>query len=182
MRRPVSSFAPERSFFVMSASKVISAGLRAGFISAPPTWRRRLVDAIRAMMLAGPSLIVELLSQWLEDGTADEVIGRRRQEFERRVQMAGEILEGHEMQMPPHSCFAWLTLPEIWSTTEFALEAHRRGVGVAPAEIFSVSKGRSANALRVALGCVDDRETLRTGLTIIADVMKSSPSQATTTV
>jgi DNA-binding transcriptional MocR family regulator len=179
----VSSFRPERSLALLSASKVIAAGLRVGFIAAPSNYLGRVGDALRSTMLTPPPLTAEILTRWLGDGTAGETIGRRRKEFETRLKLATQIFKGCDIRVTPHSAHVWLMLPEPWSTTEFALQAQRRGVAVAPAELFAVNSRQSAaNAVRVSLGTASDREELKKGLEIVASTLRSTPFQEPTAI
>ena len=89
--------------------------------------------------------------------------------------MAMEILSGHNMIVNPMSYRVWLQLPEEWSSANFTMEAHRRGVAVAPAEAFAVKAERTANAVRICLGAAEDRKELRTGLETLAELLHRSP-------
>ena len=179
----ISSFAPDHSLAIMSASKVIAAGLRVAFIASPPGYRSRLIDALRSTLLASSPLTTELLVGWLKDGTADDVVARRRAEFAARIEIAREVLSGFEMNYTPHSCHVWLKLPPPWSTTEFAIQTHRRGVAIAPAELFAVNSRQSTvNAVRVSLGTIPKRETVRKGLELIARILNGPTVQETTAI
>jgi DNA-binding transcriptional MocR family regulator len=179
----VSSFRPDRSLALLSASKVIAAGLRVGFIAAPSAYIARLTDALRSTVLSPPPLTSEILARWLDDGTVANIIARRRQEFEARLKLAREILKGFDVRLTPYSAHVWLILPEPWSTTEFAIQVNRRGAAVAPAELFAVnSRQSSANAVRISLGTAPDRETLTRGLETVAATLRSTPFQGATAI
>jgi len=179
----IASFDPERSLAILSASKVIAAGLRVGFIATPPGYRARLIDSLRSTLLSPSLLTTELLAGWIADGTAADVVVRRRREFEGRLAIARESFEGLEFNATPHSCHVWLKLPPPWSTTEFALQAHRHGVAIAPAELFAVNSRQSTvNAARISLGTTAHRDQLRKGLELIARILRSSPFQEATAI
>jgi len=179
----ISSFAPDHCLAIVSASKVIAAGLRVAFIASPPGYRSRLIDALRSPLLVSSPRTTELLVGWLSDGTADAVIAGRRTEFVARMEIARHVLAGFDMNYTPHSCHIWLKLPPPWSTTEFAIQAHRNGVAIAPAELFAVNNRQCAvNAVRISLGSVSSRDVVRRGLELIARILKSPAVQETTAI
>jgi len=180
--QPISTLIPDRSFFVMSASKVVAAGLRVGFIAGPESWRGRLLDCLRAGMLTLTALPIELFTRWLDDGTVHEVIKRRRNEMQARMKLANQILSGFDITGHPEGSLLWLKLPENRTTTEFTLEAHRRGVAVAPGEIFAVERNQPVNGIRISLGTVPDRDTLRIGLEILAETLSGSSLPTATSI
>jgi DNA-binding transcriptional MocR family regulator len=178
----VSSFAPERSLAIMSASKTIAAGLRIGFMKVPVRFRQRVIDSLQTSMLNVPALMAELLTSWLEDGTSDKIIEKRRQEIACRQELSRSILRGYSLSTDQESPHMWLYLPEPWTGNEFTIEAYRRGVAITPAEIFAVDKNAPSNALRLSLANEPTRGSLRKGLQIIASILEGTPLQDSATV
>jgi len=168
----ISSFAPNRSCLVMSVSKTITPGLRVGFMVPPAQWRQKIVDSLQSGMLNVPSLSCEIVAGWILDGTADKVIARRRQELAWRHGLLEATLPGAATHANPHSCHAWLQLPEQWNCTQFSMEAQRRGVLVAPAEMFAVGRKTSTNAIRISVGAAESRESLQAALVILAGILE----------
>jgi DNA-binding transcriptional MocR family regulator len=173
----ISSYAPNRSFLVMSASKVIAAGLRVGFIVPPSHFKQNLIDSIRTTLLTPSALPSEVLTNWLENGTADKIIKKRVQELKKRQLLVAEILNGFKVQSCSTGSHIWLHLPGEWTSMEFTLEAHRRGVAVAPSEIFTVDKKTEVNAVRVTIAAQPQREPIKNGLEILAGILKGIPLQ-----
>jgi DNA-binding transcriptional MocR family regulator len=81
-------------------------------------------------------------------------------------------LPGTAIHPNPYSCHAWLRLPEHWNCTQFAMEAQRRGVLVAPAEMFAVERTSSVNAIRISVGAAESRESLQAALVILAGILE----------
>jgi DNA-binding transcriptional MocR family regulator len=178
----VSSFAPDHCFPIMSSSKTIAAGLRVGFLASPVKYRQRLIDSLQTSMLCVSAIPAELLAMWLEDGTAQKTIQKRQREIALRQQLATAILKKHVFTTHPASPHLWLQLPEDVTGNEFTIETYRRGVAVAPAELFAVHKSSPANALRITLANEVNRDTIKQGLEIIASILRGTPLQDSATV
>jgi DNA-binding transcriptional MocR family regulator len=172
---PISSLAPERSYLVASTSKVIAGGLRVGFVAMPSRSRQNLVDGLGATTLMISPLPVEIVATWIGNGTAEKIVKRRIREITERQRMAREILEECIMATKPTSYHIWLHLPEPWTSTGFTMEAQRRGVGVAPAELFAVEKPKPLNAVRICLATAANRQVLQRGLEVLASILEGSP-------
>jgi DNA-binding transcriptional MocR family regulator len=74
---PIAALAPERTLYVSSLSKSLSAGLRVGILLTPGGEHlERVLRALRATAYSAPALGPAVGAQWIEDGTADAT-GRR---------------------------------------------------------------------------------------------------------
>jgi len=178
----ISSFDQRNSCLVISASKVISAGTRTGFLVAPDRFRQKLIDTLQTSLLTPPTLTTELIAIWLKDGTAARTIEKRKIEIIHRQKLAASILSGYYNPVHTESTHIWLILPEHWSAMEFTVEAQRRGVAVTPAEIFATDKKAAHNAVRLTLTNDVGRELLRKGLEIIRNLLDSASGKSTVTV
>lgn len=172
---PVASYAPERTYFIAGYSKAVAAGIRIGYVAAPPEAIERLVQSIWATCWMVAPLTAEIATLWIEDGTADRIVQRKRAEAEARQQMARNILRNAAYKTQPHAFHIWLELPPKWRSADFTVEARRRGVGITPAEAFSIGDGPAPKAVRVSLGAAESRERLRSGLSTIAAILALSP-------
>jgi len=121
-------------------------------------------------------LCAELVTGWIEDGTADATTRRKRRESAARQKVARRILRGHEYRSHPNGLYLWLSLPPPWTSATFTAAARRQGVAVTPSEAFRVDEGQAPAAVRVCLGAPYDRRTLEEGLAIVASVLAASPS------
>ncbi len=167
---PLATRAPERTFFVASVSKVIAPGVRVAYVLTPRFAREQLKQAVWTSLMAVAPLSIELVTRWLEDGTAARVTERKRSEARARQSLAREVLRDLRYESHPESYFLWLHLPGPWSAAEFAVELRRHGVAVTPASAFAVPGSPVPNAVRVCLGAAESRELLRRGLEVIADL------------
>jgi DNA-binding transcriptional MocR family regulator len=178
----ISHYAPHRSYLIASVSKVVAAGLRVGYVTAPSRARQNLTDALVASTLAVSPLPAEIITSWIEDGTAEKTIENRRTDSRIRQELASAIFEGYRLGSYPTSYFVWLELPDRWTTMEFTMEARRRGVALTPAEIFAVDRKTARNAVRISISTAIDHSTLQRALQILRDMLDSSPRHDSTAV
>jgi DNA-binding transcriptional MocR family regulator len=168
--RPLASMAPEHTIFTTSVSKSVAPGLRVGYVHAP----ERLVPAIRsAVRLSSwmpPPLMGEIVSRWIEDGTAARLNEAQRAHAARRQTMARHALSGHSYKADPHGLHLWLSLPERWQANAFADAAKRAGVLLHPARSFAAAN-EAPEAVRLCLSHeISDHRVMR-GLAAIAALL-----------
>ncbi len=170
---PFAMLAPERTFHVSGVSKTLAPGLRAGFVVAPAAEQfERVLDAVRVMTYAPPAFGGLIATQWIEDGTADTILAEVREEAAARLVMArallGAAIETPRSDSAPH---VWLPMSEL-EAERLAGRALRGGAEVTPPSAPVVEVGYESG-VRVCLGAVPDRETLRRGLEIVAGALSS---------
>jgi len=178
----IAGIIPEQCYLVISVSKSVAAGLRVGFIAAPSHAQQKLADSLQTSNLGQPPLMAEIFTRWLEDGTVEKTIARRKHELAWSQQTACEVLKDFKVRSHPSSYHIWLELPDAWTGPKFTTEAQMRGVAVTPAEIFAVDQKSSINAVRLSLGGAPDRAHLKAGLEILADILSGSKRQEIATV
>ncbi|MCG8593414.1 MAG: PLP-dependent aminotransferase family protein [Kiloniellales bacterium] len=166
----VTSLAPDRCIYVCGTSKSIAAGLRVGYVLAPPALVKPIIDALRATYLASPALMAEITTLLIEDGHANEFAAWHRQESRARQALAREAL-GLDTGIALPSYHLWLPLPEPWRGPDFATELKAKGVLVAPCDQFAVDRSPLPHAVRLALGAVGGHGRLQEGLGIIAQTL-----------
>lgn len=173
--RPIAAFAPERSYYITSTSKTLAPGLRIGYVLAPPGGAERLAAGIRATTWAVCPSMAELVSSWIQDGTADSLVRQHRREAAARQALARSILADADYDSHPNGYHLWLKLPEPWRSETFAATARLKGVKVTPSEAFVVGRGSAPDAVRVCLGSAPNRTELERGLHLVAQALRSSP-------
>jgi DNA-binding transcriptional MocR family regulator len=172
---PVSSFARENSYYILSTSKSIAPGMRIAYLVAPERMVEPLATSLRATVWMAAPLMAEIVSEWIRDGTADRLMDQKRAEATTRQLMANEILNGFEFDSHPFSFHLWLHLPEPWRSNEFAAQLRRRGVLVTPAEAFVPGREEAPHAVRVCIGAPRSRAQLEKGLGIVKAVLQETP-------
>ncbi|HKS30720.1 MAG TPA: PLP-dependent aminotransferase family protein [Pyrinomonadaceae bacterium] len=172
---PLSHFAPERSYYILTTSKSIAGGMRIGYLLAPERMVERLATSLRSTVWMAAPLMAEIAAEWIKDGTAERLIEQKRREAEARQEMARRIFHGLRFHAHPLSFHLWLELPEPWRSDEFIAQARRRGVLVTPPEAFVPAREEAPHAVRVCLGGVRTRQQLEQGLKIVRELSRSAP-------
>ncbi|HEY6215418.1 MAG TPA: PLP-dependent aminotransferase family protein [Pyrinomonadaceae bacterium] len=172
---PLSSFAPENSYYILSTSKSIAGGMRIGYLVAPERMIEPLATSLRATVWMAAPLMAEIASEWIRDGTAERLVEQKRSEAAARQSIARAALDGFQFDAHPFSFHLWLHLPEPWRSNEFSAQLRRRGVVVTPAEAFVPGREEPPHAVRVCVGAPRSRAQLEKGLCIIRSVLQQTP-------
>ncbi|MCP4149951.1 MAG: PLP-dependent aminotransferase family protein [bacterium] len=172
----LASLAPEHTYFISSLSKILSGGLRVGFIKVPRKSYRRLLQTLQALVWNVSPLTFEMFNLLLNNGTVEKVITQRRKISEGRNRLAMEYLGDFAPGVHPHSSFLYMDLPHEWTPVQFSMEARRRGLSVSLGEIFAVNEKEAPHAIRICHGKPEDNEILQVGLKRLAAILKSKPT------
>ena len=178
---PLSSFAPEISTFIGSASKLLAPGLRIGFLLAPRTGGGRPVAVERLMAtMSGISwnaspLTAELALRWLGDGSAHALLKNKQVELAARRRLFDERFGDLLCRSDPASPHVWMQLPNPWRTDDFVSQARQRGVAVTGSEAFVVGRAMAPHAIRICLSTPRTRAEADRGLALLARVLDGRP-------
>ena len=168
---PLAALAPERTLYVSSLSKSLSAGLRVGILTTPGGEHlERVLRALRATAYSAPALGPAIGAQWIEDGTADALAAEVQVEMERRVRLARQVF-GPAAERPsfPASLHVWLPMAEL-DAERAAAHALRAGVEVTPPSA-PIVDWHGLSGLRVCLGGVEDYGELERALKVVAEAV-----------
>ncbi|HEV3422740.1 MAG TPA: aminotransferase class I/II-fold pyridoxal phosphate-dependent enzyme, partial [Paraburkholderia sp.] len=170
----LASFAPELTYYITGMSKNLGAGLRVAYLHAPtPRQAQRLAGALRATTVMASPFTVSLATQWIADGTAQEMLSAIRSESKARQAIAARVLGAWPYDAHPDGFHLWLPIPGEggWSSSELALQLRNQGIAAVASAAFSTD-GNPPNALRVCLGGSKNRDECEEALRIIADTLE----------
>lgn len=146
----IRALAPERTWYVGSLSKTVSAGLRFGYMVAPqgmgPTGRLTAQHSFFALSRPIEALVLHLLVS----GEAARLRAAVQTDLETRLQIAVNELGAFDLAWSPGVRFAFLRLPSGWRSSTFVSHAEAAGVVVRSADEYALMHGRAPNAVRVA--------------------------------
>jgi DNA-binding transcriptional MocR family regulator len=160
---PLSHFAPERSVLIGSLSKAVSAGLRVGYLHAPLPLIGRLSAAVRGTCWMASPLTLEVATQWIENGVAEQLSGQQIVEISRRKSLVAGLMDGLVYKTHSRSPHFWIEVPEPWRASQIAAELKEKNYLVATAEAFAVGHGAVPQFIRASVcnSAGDDRLLLR---------------------
>ncbi|NOW47752.1 DNA-binding transcriptional MocR family regulator [Novosphingobium sp. SG751A] len=173
--RPPPAFAtlaPDITWYVASLSKCIGAGLRIAHLVAPDQRQLWPVSAIlrTAAVMASP-LTTALSTQWIEDGTAWQVVHALRRECAARQKLVAEILPAGTYVTNREGFHLWMALPEPWQRSAFAARMRTSDLSVVVSDAFTVAD-MPVEAVRISLGGVLSRAELSTALQFVSHVLE----------
>ncbi|MCR4265232.1 PLP-dependent aminotransferase family protein [Nitratireductor sp. ZSWI3] len=173
--RPVPSFlalAPEITIHIATLAKCISPFLRTAFLAVPDgAALENVARHLRSLTLMAPPLMTGLAAEWIRDGTAQEIARGVRREAEARQVLAGGILPS--VATHGSGFHVWMPLDEGQSAAAIVEKAQRRGLAVSGAAEFAID-GDAPEAVRIALGAVQDRRKLSEALQSLTAILGSS--------
>jgi DNA-binding transcriptional MocR family regulator len=169
-RTPLMPLIPQRTLFVTSLSKSLFPGLRLGCVVAPPAFGEKIAGAVWTTMISTSPIGADLLSGWIEDGTAARIAEWKRHEGAARQMMAKRLLAGEKYQTHPLSHHLWLSLPRRWTSDGFVAQARSRGVVVNASSEFAVGDNQP-RAVRLCLGTPRTRAGLEQALARVAECL-----------
>ncbi len=174
--KPLWCYAPERTFYVTSFSKAITASLRTGYLTGPAAMLPRLISRLRTTGWMANTWSAEVAARWSGDGTADRLIAWQRRTLAERHATLRRILDGHDIASHANALHAWLSLPEPWRARHFVEQARSRGVLVTPPDPFIVGRTAEPHAVRLALGDTNrDDIAFARGLKRLAALLREEP-------
>ncbi len=170
--------APEITWYVSSLSKTLGAGLRLAYVLAPEkhhAWD--LNRLLRTTNVMASPLTIALATQWIEDGTARDILDFVRREAAYRQSLAASALEALSYDADPSGFCLWLRLEDGWTRSTFAGHMRDQAIGIVESDAFTIS-GTPQEAVRICLGGPIGREELRHALELIAHRMQTPPHKS----
>jgi 2-aminoadipate transaminase len=146
------AFDSEGVVYLGSFSKILSPGLRVGYVLAPPAIREKLVLANESAILSPATFAQMLVSEYLSIADWKGQINTYRKLYQEKRDAALEALEQYlprvKTTRPNGGFFLWLTLPEGLNSKEMLPLAVNELVAYTPGTAF-YGDGRGANNIRV---------------------------------
>jgi 2-aminoadipate transaminase len=134
---PLAAQLPGQSITLGTFSKVLSPGLRLGYVHAPQAVIAKMVLARQAADLQTPSLTQRIVLKVLEDGLLDTQLPRIRALYRAQRDAMLAALTRHmpdtvHWDVPQGGMFIWLRLPEGADATALLPQALQRKVAYVP--------------------------------------------------
>lgn len=171
---PLAAFAPERTLYVTSFSKITAPGLRIGYLAAPDRYVAAVANRHLVSNWMATPMVAEIASRWVTDGTAMELVKWQRAALRERHRIASEVLGDVPCRSHRDSLHLWMPLPDPRTEEGFVAQARLQGVAIAPGLSFRIAQGVWQPAVRISLGSTTEAE-LRAGLSVVAKLLLGDP-------
>jgi DNA-binding transcriptional MocR family regulator len=162
-------------YYLSTLSKCLSPGLRTAFLTLPEGESPEgFLTALRTFSLTSP-LTTALVTQWINDGSAAEMLAGVQAESRVRQRMAAGTLSGATRGASYEGIHVWHTLPAYWGASELAAAARAAGLVVTPSSAFDTGH-RAPNAIRISLGGCPSRTELERALRMLSNLLAQKPA------
>jgi DNA-binding transcriptional MocR family regulator len=171
------ALAPERTWYIGSFSKNISAALRLGYMVCPSGMGQagRLTAQHSFFGLARP--VSDLCLSLLQSGEAAALRAAVQDGFTDRLEAIVSVLGRFDLSWQPGLPFVWLRLPSGWRASIFARMAEAEGVLLRSADEFALIHGRAPHAVRLAIPGNHSRAQIEDACLRLARLLDSPPAE-----
>jgi 2-aminoadipate transaminase len=159
-------------------SKILSPGMRLGWVTADPAVIDKFVQAKQAVDLCTSSLSQAIAAEFLKSGGMEGAIRRNRQAYARKAGAMLEALAAHMPRLPglrwtapQGGMFLWLTLPESMDADRMFKEALEADVAYVVGSAF-FPNGGGHNTMRLNFSFPSEEE-IREGVRRLAGLIRS---------
>ncbi len=159
-----------------SFSKVLSAGMRVGFVSAPHEIANKIVVAKQVEDVHTNQFFQMLCSDFIEKYSLDAHIENVRAIYRRKCAIMLDALDTYmpkevSYTRPDGGLFVWLTLPENIDLSEYVSRCLERKVAVVPGTAFTPDENEISHSFRITYSTPTDTQ-LTEGVKILSEVAK----------
>lgn len=159
-----------------SFSKILSAGMRIGFVCAPAPVLTKIVVAKQVEDVHTNQFFQMLVSSFIEHYDLDAHIETIRDIYRRKCGlMLGRLDEVLPKDMkftrPEGGLFVWLTLPQGVVLDDFVKAAMAKKLAVVPGTAFNCDQTASSDSFRITYSTPSEEQILR-GCDIIGEVVR----------
>lgn len=163
-----------------SFSKIVSPGIRLGWIAACPEIMEKLIVAKQASDLHSNYLCQRIVHQYLLDNDIERHIAKIRKVYrEQRDHMVQTMEECFPEEVsftrPEGGMFLWATLPESMSALDLFHQAIKENVAFVPGQAFYANGGGN-NTMRLNFSNSDE-DKISEGIIRLAKVIKALGSR-----
>ena len=169
-------FLGEDAVLLGSFSKIVSPGVRLGWICACEEIMEKLIIAKQASDLHSNYLCQRIMYQYFKDNDIELHIAKIREAYRRQRDFMVKIIQESfpaevSYTKPEGGMFLWVTLPEGMSSLDLFNRAIKEKVAFVPGQAFYTDGGGS-NTMRLNFSN-SDNERIFEGITRLAKVIKA---------
>ena len=171
------SLDPHNVVYLGSFSKILSPGIRLGYIVAPPTMLRQLELAKQASDLHSPSLLQRMVFEIVKDGFLHQHLVACQALYRANAQAMANALQQHmsglaRWSVPAGGMFQWLELQNGVDAVQLVERALAAGVAYVPGAPFYAEQPQLHTArLCFSTGSAGD---ISRGISLLAGVVREA--------
>lgn len=174
---PVYTHCPEQTIWCGSFSKMISPGIRAGWICAPTQLMPYLLRAKQASDLHTNNIVQRIVYRFLHDNDLEAHLSCIRQAYKKQKDCMVRAIQTYFPEEvvctnPEGGMFLWATLPDFLNADELVNEAIRQKVVFVPGRSFFTAEDGSRN-MRLNFSNASE-EMIEEGIKRIGMVLKTA--------
>lgn len=149
----------ERVFYISTFSKILSAGLRVGYLAGPRMQMDELRDLKMLTIIASSDFSERVLFELLSSGHYKKHISKLRQRCEQASKNSARLLQQMGLKVHPHiqhSFYNWVELPPSCSELTLARSAAQNEIFLATGSVFYPNRISPAPTLRINVAYTED--------------------------
>lgn len=164
-----------RVLYLSTFSKIVSPGLRIGWVTAEEEFVEKLAIAKSAVDLCSDGLSQYVASELLAKGVVERQIRRVTDVYREKRDLMLESMEAYfpkeaEWNRPRGGLFLWVRLPEGMDASKMVFEAVERGVAYIPGSNFFTDPSKT-NYMRLNYS-FPSKEDIVEGIKILGDLLR----------
>ncbi|MDD4773764.1 MAG: PLP-dependent aminotransferase family protein [Eubacteriales bacterium] len=159
-----------------SFSKILSAGMRVGFMCAPEAVIQKAVVAKQVEDVHTGILLQMICERFLTDFDTDGHVEKIRDMYRRKCSLMLSEMDKHfppgvTYTRPEGGLFLWCTLPAGSDMPAFVAQALKKGVAVVPGTAFNCDESAPSDSFRLNYSTPSDEQIVR-GIGILSGVLR----------
>ena len=162
--------------YCSSFSKILSSGMRVGYVTAPEDVIQKIVVAKQVEDVHTNMFFQILCHKYMTERDFEGHIAEVRDIYRRKCGFMLSCLDGYlprelKYTRPEGGLFIWCTLPEKIAMSEFVKRALERKVALVPGSAFTPVVGAPCNSVRMSYS-TESPERIEKGCKIIGDLAR----------
>lgn len=157
-----------------SFSKILSPGLRVGFVVAPKAIASKMVVGKQASDVHTPMLNQMIVEKWLTECDVEKHISLIREIYKKKLELMCSLIDSElggfvTYVKPQGGLFIWCTLPESVDMLAFCKDAVQNGVAVVPGNAFLTDESETSHCFRLNFSTPTEEEIIK-GMKILGQI------------
>ena len=166
---------PERGWYISSFSKVVSAGMRFGYLVCPEEQVSKAKRILRATSFGVSRMVSDTAHELLKTGDAASIRSRIQARVADKVAQTVNQLGQWDITYRFDVPYVWLRLPKGWRAAGFATACERLDVMVRPSDEFTIEGMPVPHAVRISVNCNLSDDMLREALDKVNQILAEPP-------